>query len=166
MDFETTFKSVRGNLLSLSRNHSMMSGNLIDTDDFYSEGCKIFIKCFNRFDERKACFNTYFQSSCKSFFRGMIVKETIRALNHVSTKRLDSQKPDQEHRVTFMDAIASLSNDAVEIVSLVLKTPSDFVDELSKSTIRKWFIQQWGGEGAQDRVKYAFAEIRQTLRDF
>ena len=148
-----------------------MSGNLIDTDDFYSEGCKIFIKCFNRFDPRKACFNTYFQSSCKSYFKGMIAKEKIRMLNHVSTKGLDfqnpdHQKPDQERRVTFMDTMSKLSTDAIEIISLVLKTPSDFVDELSKSTIRKWFIKQWGGEGAQDRVKYAFSEIKQALNNF
>ena len=101
----------------------------------------------------------------------MIAKETIRSLNHVSTKGLDfqnpdHQKPDQERRVTFMDAMASLSSDAIEIISLVLKTPSDFVDELSKSTIRKWFIKQWGGEGAQDRVKYAFSEIKQALNNF
>ena len=40
------------------------------------------------------------------------------------------------------------------------------MNELSKSTIRSSFIKNWGGDGAQDRVSYAFNEIRQTLDDF
>ena len=191
MNFETTFKANRIVLLNLARAHSLKCGNMITVEDFYSEGCEIFIRCFNKYNPNKAQFNTYFISSCKGYFKGMIVKETIRSLNHVSTRRVvameyeigdlsfktknplilensDTLKNtiDPERRVTFMDTISKLSSDAVEIIMLVLKTPSDFVDDLSKSTIRSFFINHWKGEGAQDRVKFAFSEIKETLNDF
>jgi len=191
MNFETTFKSNRTVLLNLAKANSLKCGNMITMEDFYSQGCEIFIKCFNRYDPNKAQFNTYFVSCCKGFFKGMIVRETIRSLNHVSTRRVvameyeigdlsfETKNPlthensdnvkntiDPERRVTFMDTISKLSNDAIEIILLVLKTPSDFVDDLSKSTIRKFFIKTWGGHGAQDRVKFAFSEIKETLNDF
>ena len=166
MNFETTFKENRTVLLNLSRSNSLKCGNMITTEDFYSQGCEIFIKCFNRYNPNKAQFNTYFVSCCKGFFKGMIVKETIRQINKVSTRDVYIDKPNPERRVSFMDQISKLSNDAIEIILLVLKTPSDFVDDLSKSTIRKFFIKTWGGHGAQDRVKFAFSEIRETLNDF
>ena len=96
----------------------------------------------------------------------MIVKETIRQINKVSTRGIYTDQPDPERKVTFMDTISKLSSDAVEIIMLVLKTPSDFVDDLSKSTIRSFFIKRWKGEGGQDRVKFAFSEIKETLNDF
>ena len=166
MNFETTFKANRTVLLNLARAHSIKCGNMITVEDFYSEGCEIFIRCFNKYNPKKAQFNTYFISCCKGYFKGMIVKETIRQINKVSTRGIYTDQPDSERKVTFMDTISKLSSDAVEIIMLVLKTPSDFVDDLSKSTIRKFFIKHWKGEGAQDRVKFAFSEIKETLNDF
>ena len=166
MNFETTFKANRIVLLNLARAHSLKCGNMITVEDFYSEGCEIFIRCFNKYNPKKAQFNTYFISSCKGYFKGMIVKETIRQINNVSTRGIYTDQPDSERKVTFMDTISKLSSDAVEIIMLVLKTPSDFVDDLSKSTIRSFFINHWKGEGAQDRVKFAFSEIKETLNDF
>ena len=165
MDFETTFKENRQVLLNLARAHSLKCGNIIPTEEFYSQGCEVFIKCFNNYDPKKAQFNTYFIGSCKNFFKGMIVKETIRQINRVSTRGVYTDQPDQERRISFMDRLSKLSSDAVEIVILVLKTPSDFVDDLSRSTIRKFFIKQWGGEGGQQRVSFAFDEIKNTLKD-
>ena len=166
MNFETTFKANRIVLLNLARAHSLKCGNMIPTEDFYSQGCEIFIRCFNKYNPKKAQFNTYFISCCKGYFKGMIVKETIRQINKVSTRGIYTDQPDPERKVTFMDTISKLSSDAVEIIMLVLKTPSDFVDDLSKSTIRSFFINHWKGEGAQDRVKFAFSEIKETLNDF
>ena len=190
MDFETTFKENQQTLLNMARSYSLKCGNMIPVEDFYSEGCEVFIKCFNNYDPKKAQFNTYFIGSCKGFFKGMIVKETIRSINHISTRQVVAMKynevgeldfkttkalipshnnllntVDQEHRVSFMDRLSKLSSDAVEVVMLVLKTPSDFVDDLSRSTIRKFFIKQWGGEGGQQRVSFAFDEIKNTLKD-
>ena len=165
MDFETTFKENRQVLLNLARTHSLKCGNIIPTEEFYSQGCEVFIKCFNNYDNKKAQFNTYFIGSCKGFFKGMIVKETIRQINRVSTRGVYADQPDQERRVSFIDRISKLSGDAIEVVMLVLKTPSDFVDDLSRSTIRKFFIKQWGGEGGQQRVSFAFDEIKNTLKD-
>jgi len=166
MNFETTFKANRIVLLNLARAHSLKCGNMITVEDFYSEGCEIFIRCFNKYNPKKAQFNTYFISCCKGYFKGMIVKETIRQINKVSTRGIYTDQPDPERKVTFMDTISKLSSDAVEIIMLVLKTPSDFVDDLSKSTIRSFFIKRWKGEGGQDRVKFAFSEIKETLNDF
>ena len=184
MNFETTFKANRIVLLNLARAHSLKCGNMITTDDFYSQGCEIFMRCFNRYDPKKAQFNTYFISCCKGFFKGMIVKETIRQINNISIGKIHKHRKgqilpiyfenndnlkntvDPEHRVSFMDRLSKLSSDAVEIIMLVLKTPSDFVNDLSKSTIRSFFINHWKGEGAQDRVKFAFSEIKETLNDF
>ena len=167
MDFETTFKENRQLLLNLARAHSLKCGNMIPTEDFYSQGCEIFIKCFNNHNPEKAQFNTYFVSSCKLFFvHQMIVKETIRQINKASTRGVCIDQPDPEHRISFMDRMSKLSSDAIEVVMLVLKTPSDFVDDLSKSAIRSFFIRRWKGCNAQDRVKYAFNEIKETLNDF
>ena len=170
MDFETTFKQNRQVLLNLARIHSLKCENMITTDDFYSQGCETFIKCFNNYKPDKAQFNTYFISSCKSLFKGMIVKETIRQINHVSTRGIYIDGPDPERQVSFMDRISKLSADAIEVVMLVLKTPSDFVDDLSKSTIRSFLMKRWKGNGrgqtAQDRVKFAFNEIKETLNYF
>ena len=170
MDFETTFKQNRQVLLNLARANSLKCGSMIQTEDFYSQGCEIFIKCFNRYDPNKAQFNTYFIGSCKIFFKSMIVKETIRQINRISTRNVYTDEPDPEQRISFMDKISKLSNDAVEIIMLVLKTPSDFVDDLSKSTIRSFFMKRWKGNGkgltAHDRVKFAFSEIKETLNDF
>ena len=170
MDFETTFKQNRQVLLNLARAHSLKCDNMIPIEDFYSQGAEIFIKCFNRYDPGKAQFNTYFVGCCKGFFKGMIVKETIRQINHVSTRGVYIDGPDPERRVSFMDRISKLSADAIEVIMLVLKTPSDFVDDLSKSTIRSFLMKRWKGDGrgqtAQDRVKFAFSEIKETLNDF
>ena len=167
MDFETTFKENRQMLLNLSRSHSLKCGGMIPIEDFYSQGCEIFIHCYNRYNPQKAQFNTYFIGSCKSFFKGMIVKETVRQINKVSTRNLYTNKPDPERRVSFMDRISKLSDEAVEVVMLVLKTPSDFVDDLSRSTIRSFFIKKWKkGVEAQNRVTTAFNEISETLKDF
>jgi hypothetical protein len=195
MDFENTFKENRQTLLNLARSNSLKCGNMIPTEDFYSQGCEIFIRCFNKYKPEKAQFNTYFIGCCKGFFKGMIVKETIRQINHVSTRQVVSMEYeigdlnlktktrlifsnndnlkntiDPEHRVTFMDRLSKLSGDAIEVVMLVLKTPSDFVDDLSKSTIRSFLMKRWKGNGrgqtAQDRVKFAFNEIKETLNDF
>jgi len=195
MDFETTFKENRQTLLNLARAHGLKCGNMIPTEDFYSQGCETFIKCFNNYDPEKAQFNTYFISSIKTYFKGMIVKETVRSINHVSTRQVvameyeigdldfkttksrlifsnnDNLKNtvDPEHRVSFMDRLSKLSSDAIEVVMLVLKTPSDFVDDLSKSTIRSFLIKRWKcrqGVPAQERVKFAFSEIKETLNDF
>jgi len=166
MDFETTFKENRQVLLNLARTHSLKCGNIIPTEEFYSQGCEVFIKCFNNYDPKKAQFNTYFISSCKWFFmHKMIVKETVRQIGKVSTRGVYADQPDQERRISFMDRLSKLSSDAIEVVMLVLKTPSDFVDDLSRSTIRKFFIKQWGGEGGQQRVSFAFDEIKNTLKD-
>ena len=183
MNFETTFKENRQVLLNLAKANSLKCGNMITMEDFYSQGCEIFIKCFNRYKPNKAQFNTYFVSSCKGFFKGMIVRETIRQINNISINKIHKHKKGQilpiyfennnlknkihpERQISFMDAMRKLSSDAVEVVMLVLKTPSDFVDDLSKSTIRSFFINHWKGEGAQDRVKFAFSEIKETLNDF
>jgi len=170
MDFETTFKENRAVLLNLARTNSLKCGGMIPTEDFYSQGCEIFIQCFNKYDPKKAQFHTYFISCCKGFFKGMIVKETIRQIGKVSTRGICIDQPDPERRVSFMDRISKLSGDAIEVVMLVLKTPSDFVDDLSKSTIRSFLMKRWKGNGrgqtAQDRVKFAFSEIRETLNDF
>jgi len=170
MDFETTFKENRNTLLNLARAHSLKCGNMISTEDFYSQGCEIFITCFNNYNPEKAKFNTYFISCCKGFFKGMIVKETIQQINNVSIRGIYIDEPDPERQVSFMDRISKLSSDAIEVVMLVLKTPSDFVDDLSKSTIRSFLMKRWKGDGrgqtAQDRVKFAFSEIRETLNDF
>ena len=187
MDFETTFKQNRQVLLNLARIHSLKCENMITTDDFYSQGCETFIKCFNNYKPDKAQFNTYFISSCKSLFKGMIVKETIRQINNISISKIHKHKKgqilptyfgdnnlknivDPERRVSFMDRISKLSSDAIEVVMLVLKTPSDFVDDISKSTIRSFLMKRWKGNirgwTAQDRVKHAFSEIRETLNDF
>ena len=183
MDFETTFKSNRQVLLNLARSNSLKCGNMIPVEDFYSQGCEIFIKCFNRYDSNKAQFNTYFITSIKRSFRDMIVKETVRQINHISLTKIHKHRRRKilpieygsdnlkntvniERRVSLMDKLTKLSGDAVEIIMLVLKTPSDFVDDLSKSTIRSFFIKKWKGEGGQDRIKYAFNEIRETLDNF
>ena len=166
MEFETTFKSNRQILLNLARSNSLKCGNMIPVEDFYSEGCEIFIKCFNRYDSKKAQFNTYFITSIKRSFRDMIVKEIIQQINKVSYRAVFNDSKNPERRVSLMDKLSKLSGDAVEIIMLVLKTPSDFVDDLSKSTIRSFFIKKWKGEGGQDRIKYAFNEIKQTLDNF
>ena len=166
MDFETTFKSNRQVLLNLARSNSLKCGNMIPVEDFYSEGCEIFIKCFNRYDSNKAQFNTYFITSIKRSFRDMIVKETIQQINKVSYRAVFNDSKNPERRVSLMDRLSKLSGDAVEIIMLVLKTPADFVDDLSKSTIRSFFIKKWKGEGGQDRIKYAFNEIKETLNEF
>ena len=170
MDFETTFKSNRQVLLNLARSNSLKCGNMIPVEDFYSQGCEIFIKCFNRYDSNKAQFNTYFITSIKRSFRDMIVKETIQQINKVSYRAVFNDSKNPERRVSLMDRLSKLSGDAVEIIMLVLKTPADFVDDLSKSTIRSFFMKRWKGDGrgwtAQDRVKYAFNEIKETLNDF
>ena len=170
MDFETTFKENRQVLLNLARAHSLKCGNMIPTEDFYSQGCEIFIRCFNNYNPEKAQFNTYFVSCCKGFFKGIIVKETLRQINKVSTRGVYIDQPNPEHQVSFMDRLSKLSGDAIEVVMLVLKTPSDFVDDLSKSTIRSFLMKRWKGNGrgltAQDRVKFAFSEIKETLNDF
>ena len=170
MDFETTFKSNRQVLLNLSRSHSLKCGNMISTEDFYSQGCEIFIKCYNNYEPKKAQFNTYFIGSCKGFFKGMIVKETVRQIGKVSTRGVYIELGDQEHRVSFMDRLSKLSNDAIEVVMLVLKTPSDFMDDLNKSTIRSFLMKRWDNghryKTAQTRVRLAFSEIKETLNDF
>ena len=166
MDFETTFKSNRQVLLNLARSNSLKCGNMIPVEDFYSQGCEIFIKCFNRYDPNKAQFNTYFITSIKRSFRDMIVKETIQQINKVSYRAVFNDSKNPERRVSLMDKLSKLSGDAVEIIMLVLKTPADFVDDLSKSTIRSFFIKKWKGEGGQDRIKYAFNEIKETLNEF
>ena len=165
MNFEKTFKENRQRLLNLASINSLKCENMISSEEFYSQGCEVFIKCFNNYDSKKAQFNTYFISSCKWTFNNMIVKETIRQIGKVSTKGIHIDNGDQEHRISFMDRLSKLSNDAVEVVMLVLKTPSDFVDDLSRSTIRKFFIKQWGGEGGQQRVTFAFNEIKNTLKE-
>ena len=170
MNFETTFKANRIVLLNLARAHSLKCGNMITVEDFYSEGCEIFIRCFNKYNPKKAQFNTYFVSCCKGFFKGIIVKETLRQINKVSTRGVYIDQPNPEHQVSFMDRLSKLSGDAIEVVMLVLKTPSDFVDDLSKSTIRSFLMKRWKGNcrglTAQDRVKFAFSEIKETLNDF
>ena len=166
MEFETTFKSNRQVLLNLARSNSLKCGNMIPVEDFYSQGCEIFIKCFNRYDPNKAQFNTYFITSIKRSFRDMIVKETIQQINKVSYRAVFNDSKNPERRVSLMDKLSKLSGDAVEIIMLVLKTPADFVDDLSKSTIRSFFIKKWKGEGGQDRIKYAFNEIKETLNEF
>ena len=166
MDFETTFKSNRQVLLNLARSNSLKCGNMIPVEDFYSEGCEVFIKCFNRYDSNKAQFNTYFITSIKRSFRDMIVKETIQQINKVSYRAVFNDSKNPERRVSLMDKLSKLSGDAVEIIMLVLKTPADFVDDLSKSTIRSFFIKKWKSEGGQDRIKYAFSEIKETLDNF
>ena len=166
MDFETTFKENQQSLLNMARSYSLKCGNMIPTEDFYSQGCEIFIHCFNHYKPEKGKLSTYFIGSCKLFFKGMIVKETIRQINKISTKGIYIDSGLQERRVSFMDRLSKLSSDAIEVVLVVLKTPTDFIDDLSRSTIRSFFIKKWRGGGAQNRVTFAFDEIRQTLKDF
>ena len=104
----------------------------------------------------------------------MIVKETIRQIGKVSTRGIYTDTHDQEHRVSFMDRLSKLSDDAIEVVMLVFKTPSDFVDDLSKSKIREYLYKKWAGRRGkptkngmlQNRVSSAFCEIKDTLNDF
>ena len=166
MDFEKTFITTRGIIHSQARISSLKCNDMITTEDFYSAGCEVFIHCYNHYKPEKAQFTTYLTSSIKWNFKNMIAKETIRQIGKVSTKGIHDELGDQEHRVSFIDRLSKLSSDAIEVVMLVLKTPSDFVDDLSRSTIRKFFIKQWGGEGGQERVSFAFNEIKETLNDF
>ena len=167
MDFETTFKDNQRILGSLSHLYSLKCGNMIAIEDFYSQGCELFIKCFNKYDpERAAKFSTYFYSSCKGFFQGMVIKETIRRYNHTSPREISVNQPTPERKVSFIDAISKMSTDAIEVIMLVFKTPSDFIDGIGRKTIRSYLMKKWRGEGAQNRIKYAFDEIRETLNDF
>ena len=162
MDFETTFRQNHKTLLELSKTHSFRCRGTISVDEFYSGGCKVFMSCFDRYDPQKAQFNTYFITSCKLFFKRIIATKIRREINQVSEEVENClNELDPERKVTFLNTLSKLTDDAIEIVTLVLKTSSD----ISKSKIRSFFIKKWGGYGAQERVRFAFNEISKTLNE-
>jgi hypothetical protein len=150
----------------------------MDYDDLLSMAHEIFVDACSKYEHnRGAKFSTYLYMRLNSRFDQLRLKQETK-------KRKDRAVPDQyidlygstryqpERQTRFKQMIASLSTEAVQVVSIVLNTPHELIEmargvaarkdicHVNKTLLSRYLLKRGWKVSDIDRV---FAEIRLGL---
>ena len=150
----------------------------MDDGDLLSEAHEIFVDACSKYvDNRDAKFSTYLYMRLNSRFDQLRIKqETKKRKRRVDTTQwIDlywTTRYQPERQTRFKQMLASLSAEAMQVVSIVLNTPTELIEmargvasrkdicHVNKSLLSKYLQRRGWKVSAIDRV---FAEIRVGL---
>ena len=134
-----------------------------------AEGNVVFAECLKTYDEdKKTTFQTYLFHCLKNKYIGMLHAQTYLKNTKVSFDLDENnimRQMDYKENNNFLFKFIDLSNEAREIASLIINTPSDLIRMLPKPYLSKYKIQQYlRSKGWKKKtILKAFNEIKNIL---
>ena len=150
----------------------------MDYDDLLSMAHEVFVDACSKYeDNRGAKFSTYLYMRLNSRFNQLRIKQETRnrkgrAMPDQYIDLYGSTRYQPERQIRFKQMLASLSAEAVQVVSIVLNTPAELIElargvasrkdicHINKTLLSKYLRGRGWKVSAIDRV---FAEIRAGL---